>query len=478
MSRATNLRNPVENCATIASKGVPQPIVDTFFQYHAAADSGMPEQTCRVVFQDNFVELRSPLTPHIDDMLWIVRSGPQPVSLVRRGAAAMQLFADENGDAPPQSSGSVGDDPPSFESTNNTPAKSSSQRFLSAISEKISSAPPQIRWQDTLALNVATQWVYTLTVAVVKICRVGAQNEMVAVRSVTRRVYGQPTKAMFREKEQRAEDQIDFPNMYFNIDDFDEAFGNIQLCDGYGFAVLLTAGNTANSTATIFRGLLSYQVIMDRVAKRAALVKSTPTADRKEFIPLLGPERRGKAEIACWISDAELQAAPASSSAHSTKSQQPQTAEKEESGGFFSRLVAKAASIAKNSGAGKSGQALTGNETLQCCLTFVSVNLFHVFSVLASREPAVQRQWLYTPQSRVELDQILAAQAEREAKNLPQSSLGGVSTNSPSSSTGSSPTTAAPPQQIRSAPQPQQPAGNSAPSGLLRSLRSKFDKKE
>ena len=479
MSRATNLRSaPTENCASICAKGVPSPIVDTFFQYQAAADSGLPEQTCRVVFQDNFVELRSPLSPHIDDMLWIVQSGPSPVSLVRRGAAATQLFAEVSSPNSQSdlSAGNGGDEPmagPSSFDSNGSPAKSSSQRFLEAISEKISSPTRiQIRWQDTLALNVATQWTYTLTVAVVKICKVGTQNEMVAVRSVTRRVYGQPTKAMFRDKEQRAEDQIDFPNMYFNIDDFDDAFGNIQLCEGYGFAVLLTAGNTTNSTATIFRGLLSYQVIMERVMKRAAVVKSNPSADRKEFIPLLGPERRGKAEIACWISDTELTAGSSNSSM--TGNGAGGKSPVQEGGGLFSRLMAKASSIGKGN---QSAVTLVGNETLQCCLTFVSVNLFHVFSVLASREPVAAHQWLFMPSSRDELDGILAAQAEREARQGALLQNGGVAGAAKSGAAGSA--SSSTPVASPTAPTPQTTPpteDSSGPGGLFRSLKSKFGK--
>ena len=77
--------------------------------------------------------------------------------------------------------------------------------------------------------------------------------------------------------------------------------------------------------------------------------------NNKVFVPLVGPERRGRAEIALCIADADLEIM---SRAHTED--------------FKSN-----SSIAKIFGGQRSPSTVLGNEALQCCLTYVSVDIQH-----------------------------------------------------------------------------------------------------
>ena len=429
---------------------------------------------------------------------------------------------------------------------------------------------PPIAWRETLALNIITQWTYTLTIAVVKLvtAKVPApttggggessasspltstaspppqqqqstmvvNKELVVVRHISKRVYAQPTKAMFHSKEHRGEsgDTMDYPNVYFNIDDFEDEslFRDIKLCEGYTFAVLLTAGASRNSNATIFRGALSYEVVMERIKRNAERSggKSIPIAPAhpslggggnsnasfggaksgasfvlgteyilkgsgekggggkggvddygkgggglladsytpKMFIPLVGPERKGKAELAVSISETEIMlsqmnsqnnsfqghtdvsSSSASSSRASAGTGASNTAfrdeghiarpsassladkekEKDGAGGIFGRLINKVktkvdgmdGSSAAGSGEAASSSAagfqqqqpvLQGNEAIQCCLTFVSVHAQHVMDVLMSATHERPRQWLSYYDTPEDLTRALASGASR-----------------------------------------------------------------
>lgn len=436
----------------LACTGVAAPLVEVSIQYQAALDSGLPDVSSRLVFQDHFLEAKSPLTSYTDDLVWVVRgtrasSLHTHVSLVRRGSAdaaglleEAQKEEDSLGGCSSPSMEPTGDSDtfvsPQRASGNNGPdsaaEESGSQRLFRMLSDSVTPLSnrkrriPPILWPETLSLNLVTQWKFTLTVAVTRFCDVNGRTEMVAVRKEVHQVYGQPTKSVFTsDKDGRGEsgDMLDYPNIYFNVENFDSgAFRDIQLSEGYNLAVLLTAGDTTDSSTSLFRGVLSYDVIMARVLRKSNESQTIPTEENKEFIPLLGPERKGKAEIALSISDADLaqlsfcsptQRPPLSSPSGGTDS----------SSGLFSSIK-KALSSDKKQNARSTKGTLRGDEILQCCLTFVSVSMPHICHILTSTERANPRQWLHVPETRCELDALLeaswASNADQESPASPQ----------------------------------------------------------
>lgn len=431
----SDLRNFCSMSKTIAQLcgiGVPQPLCAALLQYQTALDSGLSDAGCRIVFQDHFLEPSSPLHAHVDDMVWVVRGfrGSQLqtfVSLMRRGSQEAQSLLEEatreDGDcfSPAQqstdflgaaqetSASEVGSTTPARQTSSEFPMEeaSSSQKLFRMLSETIQSPigkrkRPVPLWPETLALNLVVQWKFTLTVAVTRMLETSpGKSEMVAIRREVHRVYGQPTRTVFSsDKEGRGSegDQLDYPNIYFNVENFDQdAFRDMQLCAGYNFAVLLTAGDGhTDSNATLFRGVLSYDTIMGRVLKKSKENGYVPTESRKEFIPLLGPERKGKAEIAVSVSDVELQASASQDSVPTTT---------RNSGNFFTNLLRRRASGKSDTELDPS--ALRGDEILRCCLTFVSIPIQHVCQTIMSPERASARQWMFVPESREQLDALL-----------------------------------------------------------------------
>ena len=402
--------------------GVPDAIIQTQQLYFdalsadaASEEPGSIEDACRNTFAMFFAAPTSPLSPHIDDMLWYVRT-PQrardaeaQVFLQRRGLETdlmLQQAEEEAGISNQSFAASVSS---SFRARMNSGNLEESPAKGNLPGGRITG----IRWRETLALNIATQWVYTLSVSVVRILKVNGVTQPVVIRDVTKRVYASPAKAMFQDKEQRAGDFIDYPNLYFNIDDFEDVFGGIQLCEGYAFAVLLTAGASSDSNATVFRGLLMYDAIMNRVIKGVQAKGVLPTADNKEFIPLLGPEKKGKAEIAVCISDADVYSFsdPAAQTKASTMAGSD-TRASSGGGGILKSLTSVFSSKSQ-------APTLSGGETLQCFLTHVSVNVHHVTSVLCANAP-LKHQWLYVPSSRKELDAIICHEDNQRDDQSPK----------------------------------------------------------
>jgi hypothetical protein len=430
----------------LSCAGVASPLVEVSIQYQAALDSGLPDVSSRLVFQDHFLEAKSALTSYTDDLVWVVRgtrasSLHTHVSLIRRGSAdaaclleEAQKEEDNLGGSSSSSMMEPSGDSDNFVSPQRASSdhfaaeESGSQRLFRMLSDSVTPLSnrkrriPPILWPETLALNLVTQWKFTLTVAVTRFCDVNGRTEMVAVRKEVHQVFGQPTKTVFSsDKDARGEsgDTLDYPNIYFNVENFDQgAFRDIQLSEGYNLAVLLTAGDTTDSSTSLFRGVLSYDVIMGRVLRKSNESQTIPTEENKEFIPLLGPERKGKAEIALSISDADLQQL-----SFCSPTQKPPASPSVGGEGLFSSLKKALSSDKKQNGRLTKG-TLRGDEILQCCLTFVSVSMPHICHILTSTERANSRQWLYVPETRKELDTLLEASwtsnADQESPASPQ----------------------------------------------------------
>ena len=148
--------------------------------------------------------------------------------------------------------------------------------------------PEQIDWAKTVGLNLIVHWRYDLVVAIVPQRKPVPGRGMIVHRHVRREVFASPSKTFFKAKGHEVE--LDFPNIYFNVEDFEDAFGNQTLPKAHGLAVQVEA----HPGLTIFKGVLTFDQISDTFARKASGLR----LNRQEFVPLVGPGRKGRAEMA------------------------------------------------------------------------------------------------------------------------------------------------------------------------------------
>ncbi|XP_070568493.1 uncharacterized protein KIAA0930 homolog [Ptychodera flava] len=162
---------------------------------------------------------------------------------------------------------------------------------------------PEIDWEESVYLNlILQQFDYTLTCA---ICRKPGKDIHV-LKKHSQPVYASPSKRRMDSKGEVAE--VAYPNIYFIIDNFDEAFGDMIIEEGQMVCVELVAQEKHGTfQGVIFLGSVKYEALRrvyegrasmaSRIAQRMSLGKYTGHG-RMEFIRMRGPEGKGHAEMA------------------------------------------------------------------------------------------------------------------------------------------------------------------------------------
>ncbi|XP_077977338.1 uncharacterized protein KIAA0930 homolog [Glandiceps talaboti] len=162
---------------------------------------------------------------------------------------------------------------------------------------------PDIDWEESVYLNlILQQFEYTLTCA---ICRKPGKDIHV-LKKHSQQVYASPSKRRMDSKGEVAE--LAYPNIYFIIDNFDEAFSDMIIEEGQMVCVELVAQEKHGTfQGVIFLGSVKYEALRrvyegrasmaSRVAQRMSLGKYTGRG-RMEFIRMRGPEGKGHAEMA------------------------------------------------------------------------------------------------------------------------------------------------------------------------------------
>ncbi|XP_006824125.1 uncharacterized protein KIAA0930 homolog [Saccoglossus kowalevskii] len=162
---------------------------------------------------------------------------------------------------------------------------------------------PDIDWEQSVYLNlILQQFEYTLTCA---ICRKPGKDIHV-IKKHSQSVYASPSKRQMDSKGEVAE--VAYPNIYFIIDNFDEAFGDMMIEEGQMVCVELVAQEKLGTfQGVIFLGSVRYEALRrvyegrasmaSRIAQRMSLGKYTGRG-RMEFIRMKGPEGKGHAEMA------------------------------------------------------------------------------------------------------------------------------------------------------------------------------------
>ncbi|XP_062582134.1 uncharacterized protein KIAA0930 homolog [Saccostrea cucullata] len=161
-----------------------------------------------------------------------------------------------------------------------------------------------IDWEETVYMNIIShQLVYTATCAV---CTRTSEQHLQILKKFSQRVYPSPSKRRMDDK--GTEEELTYPNIYFTVDNFEEAFGDIMVRDGEMVCVELTATDRHGRVqGVIFLGSVRYEVLKKVYDARLSLTsKMMQTMSlgmikqnkRVEFVRMRGPKSKGHAEIA------------------------------------------------------------------------------------------------------------------------------------------------------------------------------------
>eukprot|EP00760_Papus_ankaliazontas_P030572 PhM_4_TR4907/c0_g1_i1/m.45022 len=254
------------------------------------------------LFRHAFIMERDPSLD--DDMLWFVRSSTPSSSASQQSfnnngslnynssfgaAAATGSFAGSF--ASVGNSGSNGSNKASISSNNVFVRRHVAGGVGSGLDEDVDSAA--IDWPRTLGLNIVVHWRYELVVAVVPQRRALPGKGMIVKEHVRHAVYAAPSKSLCRHDPKLAQYELDFPNIYFNVEDFETVFGGMSLPRMHGLAVMLEAV----PGIPLFKGVLTFDQISSTFEKKAQGIRM----GRTEFVPLVGPSKKGKAEMAVTV---------------------------------------------------------------------------------------------------------------------------------------------------------------------------------
>lgn len=156
-------------------------------------------------------------------------------------------------------------------------------------------------WEETVYLNlILHEFEYTLTCA---ICTQTGTKDLEILKRHSKRVYASPSKRDLASK--GTEETLTYPNLYFIIDDFDEAFNEMIVNENEMICVELVA-NDGQYKKVLFLGSIKYEslkrVYDARASTSTKLVQKISLgafADKRvEFVRMKGPAGKGYAEMA------------------------------------------------------------------------------------------------------------------------------------------------------------------------------------
>ncbi|XP_060573865.1 uncharacterized protein KIAA0930 homolog isoform X2 [Ruditapes philippinarum] len=162
-----------------------------------------------------------------------------------------------------------------------------------------------INWEETVYLNIILhQFVYTMTCAV---CTRTAKNNIEILKKYSQRVYPSPSRRRMDSK--GTQEEICYPNIFFTVDNFEEAFTDIVVQDSELVTVELVASDRDGELqGVIFLGSIRYDnlkkvydarsSLTSKMVQRMSLGWISKTHKRVEYVRMRGPGGKGFAEIA------------------------------------------------------------------------------------------------------------------------------------------------------------------------------------
>ncbi|XP_023671008.2 uncharacterized protein KIAA0930 homolog isoform X1 [Paramormyrops kingsleyae] len=162
---------------------------------------------------------------------------------------------------------------------------------------------PDIDWEDSVYLNLILQKLdYVVTCAV---CTRSEAGDIHIHKKKSQQVFASPSKHPMDSKGE--ESKISYPNIFFMIDNFEEAFGDMTVGEGEMVCVELVASDKSNTfQGVIFQGSIRYEALRkvydNRVSVAAKMAQRVSFGFYKynnmEFVRMKGPQGKGHAEMA------------------------------------------------------------------------------------------------------------------------------------------------------------------------------------
>lgn len=154
-----------------------------------------------------------------------------------------------------------------------------------------------INWEETVYLNtIMHHFTYTLSIA---ICRrkQAPGSKLEIVQRVNKKVYASPSKRRMDSK--AGETVFTYPLIYFAVDDFEESFKTLRIEENQQICVQLSAIDVkTKKKCTLFQGGVLYNALHELFDWRKSSWSRIWKSEDLEFLPLVGPRGKGKAQVA------------------------------------------------------------------------------------------------------------------------------------------------------------------------------------
>ncbi|RDD42866.1 Uncharacterized protein KIAA0930 [Trichoplax sp. H2] len=238
-------------------------------------------------FKDNVLDVKSP-TGDQDDLLFFVKRCMVDEEVIVTESRKVQVYR---------------------RTTKNLPSSDSLIFALATvIDDMYSAADEMVLWDETVCLNMILQnFNYIITMAASN-----NDNATDIIKRWSHTVFASPNKRRMDSKGDTSEN-IDYPNIYFYIDEFEEVFKDFTFGHNQHLAIELVAVSKAEPAEcrVIFQGSVRFQVAWEHFVKKQSETGGTGMLYRMlervrydgrdsfvRFAGLNGPDGRGRGEVA------------------------------------------------------------------------------------------------------------------------------------------------------------------------------------
>ncbi|XP_005993727.1 uncharacterized protein KIAA0930 homolog isoform X2 [Latimeria chalumnae] len=180
----------------------------------------------------------------------------------------------------------------SYVSTDSTEEKKVEVEVYRRDSKKLPGlGDPDIDWEESVYLNLTLQKLdYMVTCAV---CTRSDGGDIHIHRKKSQQVFASPSKHPMDSKGE--ESKISYPNIFFMIDNFEEAFSDMTVGEGEMVCVELVASDKTNTfQGVIFQGSIRYEALKKVYDNRVTSFSTPPTPERNNRPSFFSPSLRRK----------------------------------------------------------------------------------------------------------------------------------------------------------------------------------------
>ncbi|KAM7292478.1 uncharacterized protein ISCGN_025636 [Ixodes scapularis] len=183
------------------------------------------------------------------------------------------------------------------------PRVETSVQVFRRASKKLPIADLEMHWEETVYLNLIMQQLeYTLTGAV---CTRTSSQHLQVLRRKSQRVYASPSRHSMEDKGELEE--MAYPDIFFAVDNYEEAFQGLTLRPGEMLCVELAARDRECGR---LQGLLFLGCVRQEALGNAHRARGPPGPNGCHYVGLRGPRGKGHAQVALRRGPAPAQAAP------------------------------------------------------------------------------------------------------------------------------------------------------------------------